>query len=401
MNLEALRQPLSVGKKTAVNRVVVQPLERNDADSSGGPSEITIERYCKLAEGGAAIIFIEATTISSKNRARVNQLCISEDTAGGFAKLFQEMRVVNDECLILVQLDHAGRFADPTLSELVSVYPSSDPSVHVLTEEELEETGERFTKAAQILAEAGADGIDLKHGHSFLLAELLQPANSRDGQYGGSFENRTRLFKKIVRQMKSDIPDESFIIGVRMCAYEPILGGFGTAGPGQVIEDLREPIAFAQLIESEGLDYISVSGGTVGGNYEVIMPTKVYPEGVFRHFGWTKAIKNAVNIPVIGAGYSYLRDGKNDITESDPNKKSAFYWAEKNLKDGNVDLVGFGRQGMADPLFPRKAFSGDLDAINYCTTCMGCGALLGGQQRVGCVVYDDYYRKLFAQTRDE
>jgi 2,4-dienoyl-CoA reductase-like NADH-dependent reductase (Old Yellow Enzyme family) len=186
-----------------------------------------------------------------------------------------------------------------------------------------------------------------------------------------------------------------------MCAYEPILGGVGTAGPGQVIEDFREPIAFAKLIESEGLDFISVSGGTVGGNYEVIMPTKVYPEGVFRHFSWTKTIKEAVSIPVIGAGYSYLRDGKNDITESDPNKKSALYWAEKNVNDGNVDLVGFGRQFMADPFFARKALSGDLDAISYCTACMSCGALLGNQQRVGCAVYDDDYRKLFAQIKDE
>jgi 2,4-dienoyl-CoA reductase-like NADH-dependent reductase (Old Yellow Enzyme family) len=130
-----------------------------------------------------------------------------------------------------------------------------------------------------------------------------------------------------------------------------------------------------------------------------VRPTKNYPEGVYRHFGWAKAVKHLVKIPVIGSGYSYLRDGKNGLKEPDPSKKSFLYYAEKNLKDGNVDLVGIGRQSLADPLFGKKILSGDSDKINFCTACSGCSVLLTSQATVGCTVYNDYYKEVLKKVK--
>ena len=62
-----------------------------------------------------------------------------------------------------------------------------------------------------------------------------------------------------------------------------------------------------------GMDYINVSAGIPAITPEIVRPTKSFPEGVYRHFGWAKAVKKLVKIPVIGSGYSYLRDGKNDL----------------------------------------------------------------------------------------
>jgi 2,4-dienoyl-CoA reductase-like NADH-dependent reductase (Old Yellow Enzyme family) len=195
---------------------------------------------------------------------------------------------------------------------------------------------------------------------------------------------------------------DSFLLGVRVSAYEGIRGGCGTAGPDEVIEDLREPIALSKMIEEIRMDYVSVSGGSADANLEILLPTDKYPEGTFRHFGWAKAIKKAVSIPVIGSGYSYLRDGENSLKEPDPSKKSFIYWAEKNLRDGNVDLVGIGRQSLADPLFPKKILSGDeIHSVHFCTACGGCGMLLGAQEEAGCTVYDDYYRKLLRAVKKE
>ena len=150
-----------------------------------------------------------------------------------------------------------------------------------------------------------------------------------------------------------------------------------------------------------GMDYINVSAGIPAITHEIVRPTKNYPEGVYRHFGWAEAVKNLVKIPVIGSGYSYLRDGKNDLKEPDPLKKSFVYWAEKNLMDGNVDLVGIGRQSLADPLFAKKVISGELDQIHFCTACGGCSVLLKSQRQVGCTVYDPYYREVLKQSRKE
>jgi len=223
---------------------------------------------------------------------------------------------------------------------------------------------------------------------------MLRPANIREDRFGGSFENRTRFFKENSQRIKKTVGADSFLIGSRISVYEGIPGGFGTPGPQEVVEDLSEPLAFAKMMEGLGMDYINVSAGIPAITPEIVRPSKNYPEGVYRHFGWAKAVKKLVKIPVIGSGYSYLRDGKNDLKEPDPSKKSFLYWAEKNLKEGHVDLVGIGRQSLADPLFAKKSFSGNSDQINFCTACGGCSVLLRSQKEVGCTVYNDYYKEV-------
>ena len=191
------------------------------------------------------------------------------------------------------------------------------------------------------------------------------------------------------------------MLGVRISAYEGVPGGFGTSGPGEIIEDLSEPIAFAKMAQEAGLQLISNSAGNAGGNLEILLPTDDSADAVYQHFGWTRTIKQAIDIPVIGAGYSYLRDGRNKLRGDNPAEKSFVYWAEKNLSENNVDLVGIARQAIADPQLPKKILNGDLKSVNWCTLCMDCGMLLGEQQEVGCTVYDSYYRELAKSIKAE
>lgn len=393
METPMISSPIPIGKKTAPNRIVFQPMECNDADSNGDPSDLTIKRYRRFAEGGAGILITESLTLTSESRARKSQLAITEKNAKGLERLIKAMREVNKDSLILLQLNQSGQLSEAAFSKVISVYPTGDPNIHVLTEEEIEEIGDNFVKAAVIAQQVGADGIDFKHCHGYVCTEMIQPANIRKDRFGGSFENRTRFFRETTQKMKAALDDEAFLLGVRYNAYDGVTGGFGTSGPLEVIEDLREPIAFAKLIEEMGMHYINVSAGIAGS--ELTQPSKKYPEGVYRLFGWAQAVKKAVNIPVVGSGYSSLRDGKNGLPESDPAKKTFMYWAEKNLRDGNVDLVGVGRQSLADPQFPKKILSGQLDSINYCTLCDHCLALMLAQKVVGCATHDKYYRDIY------
>jgi len=399
MDAQMISSSIRVGKKTAPNRIVFQPMECNDADSSGDPSDLSIKRYRRFAEGGAGIIFSESLTLTSESRARKSQMAITEQNAKGLERLIKEMREVNHDSLILFQLNQSGRLSEAAFSKVISVYPTGEPDLHVLTEEEIEDIGSNFVKAAVIAKQVGADGIDFKHCHGYVCTEMIQPANTRQDRYGGSFENRTRFFRETTAKMKAALNDDSFLLGVRFNAYDGITGGFGTTGPQEVIEDLTEPIAFAKMIEESGMHYINVSAGIAGS--ELTQPSKKYPEGIYRLFGWAKAVKKAVNIPMIGSGYTSLRDGKNGLPEPDPQKKSFLYWAEKNIRDGNVDLVGVGRQSLADPLFPKKILAGELDAINYCTICDRCLALMFAQKVVGCAIHDKYYRDLYREIKKE
>ncbi len=396
-----LSSPIPIGNKTAPNRIVNQPMECNDGDSSGNPTELTFRRYRSLAEGGAGMIFVESLTISYESRARKNQLKISEDTAKGLERLVKEMREINRESLILFQINHSGQLSGAAFSKVVSAYPTGDPNIHVLTEKEIDEIGATFAKAALIAQQVGADGIDFKSCHGYLGGEMIRPANTRPDRFGGTFENRTRFFRETVQKMRRALGGESFLVGARYSAYEGIPGGFGTSGPQEVVEDLSEPLAFAKTLEDMGMDYVNVSAGIPPVTPEIVRPTKNYPEGVYRHFGWAKAVKNTVAIPVIGSGYSYLRDGKNNLKEPDPSKKSFLYWAEKNLKDGIVDMVGIGRQSIADPLFAKKNLAGEIHSIDFCTACGGCSVLLRSQKEVGCTIHNEYYRSLLRQVRRE
>ena len=69
MDLEMLPQPIQIGERRAPNRMVNQPMECNDGDASGTPTDLTFKRYRKLAEGGAGIINVESLTISYESRA--------------------------------------------------------------------------------------------------------------------------------------------------------------------------------------------------------------------------------------------------------------------------------------------------------------------------------------------
>jgi len=401
MNVEMLSSPIRIGNKLAPNRIVNQPMECNDGDPYGNPTELTFRRYRNLAEGGAGMIFIESLTISYESRARRNQLKIGEDTARELERLVKEIREINDRSLILFQINHSGRISQAGFSKVVSVYRTGNPSIHPLTEKEIDDIGSRFAKAAVIAKQVGADGIDFKHCHGYLCGEMIRPANTRPDQYGGTFENRTRFFRETTQKIKKAVGDGSFLIGARFSAYEGIPGGFGTAGPKEVIEDLSEPIAFAKMLGETGMDYVNVSAGIPQVTPEIVRPTRDFPEGVYRHFGWAKAVKNAVKIPVIGSGYSYLKDGKNDLKEPDLAKKSFMYWAEKNLKDGHVDLVGIGRQSLADPSFAKKILAAEAHSIHYCTACGGCSILLRSQREVGCTTYQDHYRKVLRRVKEE
>ncbi len=161
-------------------------MECNDADAAGHPTDLTFKRYRKLAEGGAGIIVVESLTITYETRSRKNQLKISEETAPDLERLVREMREINSQSLILFQINHSGNVSGADFSKVVSIYPTGDPNIHLLTDEEIEAIGEMFVKAAVIAKQVGADGIDFKHCHGYFGGEMLRPANIREGRFGGA-----------------------------------------------------------------------------------------------------------------------------------------------------------------------------------------------------------------------
>ena len=73
------------------------------------------------------------------------------------------------------------------------------PQPRAISRIEIQDTAAAFVKAAQRALDAGFDVIEIHAAHGYLIHEFLSPlSNHRNDQYGGSFENRTRLLREVV-----------------------------------------------------------------------------------------------------------------------------------------------------------------------------------------------------------
>ena len=86
-NATALNAPITILNKTVNNRVVYQAMEGCDGTFEGAPDELTIRRYMRFAEGGAGIIWFEATAVMENGRANPRQMYITEKTLDNFKKM--------------------------------------------------------------------------------------------------------------------------------------------------------------------------------------------------------------------------------------------------------------------------------------------------------------------------
>ncbi len=393
--VEELKKSIRIGGATAPNRIAYQPTEANNCDADGSPTEETYTKYLNIAKGKPGIIHIESIDVSTRAQARSNRMTIQEHNVEPLKKLIGAIREVNDVSPIFFQLSHAGRLSDPQFKPPMFVY-GDDPSA-IMTTADVKETSQAFVDSARRAWEAGADGVDFKQAHGFIGDDFLHPANQRPDEYGGSFENRTRFFRETYHKMRDVIANPDFVIGTRISPYEGIMGGMGTTAPDSVVEDLSEVFEIVRLYEKEGFNFINVSAGYAAANLEILMPSETYPEGVLRIFDWTRRVKEQVSIPVIGSGYSYLRDGKNALAIADEEKKSLIAMAEYNIRTGGTDLIGVGRQSIADPEFARKVVEGKTADVRWCTACNGCGLLLGNNKGVGCTLYEPVFAQRYRE----
>src|SRR5207245_10645050 len=106
----------------------------------------------------------------------------------------------------------------------------------VWSDSEIEQLIEDYVEAAQVAWDVGADFVDIKHCHGYLLHEFLS-AFTRPGKYGGSFENRTRILREIVAGIRAS--GNRIDLAVRLSAFDlvpfkpdPALSRPGKPGPG-------------------------------------------------------------------------------------------------------------------------------------------------------------------------
>ncbi|MEJ2601433.1 MAG: hypothetical protein P8Z00_24115 [Anaerolineales bacterium] len=400
---EILLSPIKIGTHTCENRFFSQPMECCDADPEGNPTDLTYRRYENLFRGEAGMVSLEAITITDKNRGRLNQLFIMPQNLPALTKFVERLREVNPKTIFIFQLTHSGELSNPEFSKRLSVKPLPGFKADVFTEDEFEKIMDDFVLAAKITYDAGADGIDMKFCHGYLGSQILRPYNTRKWKYGGKWENRRQFALDLYERIRKAVPDENFLIGSKISVWEGFPGGFGTAGPDTPVIDLAEPIDLIQKLEERGAQYFIQSAGSPSITISLTQADRDHPYFAYLHQYFAKVFRENLKkeTVVIGSNYSVFGKGKNKLEAVNPEDAALLAYGAQNIARGYTDMIGLGRQSLADPLLPRKLREGREEDINFCTTCDNCLELLIQQQPIGCCTYNKYYTDVLVNTRKE
>lgn len=210
--MSKLLSPVKLGAFSLSNRVIMAPLTRARANNPGRvPNDIMVKYYEQRATAG--LILTEATAVDPMGVGYANTPGIwSKEQVEGWKKI---TKVVHDKKgLIVMQLWHVGRISDPMfLNGESPVAPSAvKPAGHVslvrplkeyvtpraLRTDEIPGIVEAYRKGAQNAKEAGFDGVEIHGANGYLLDQFLHDgSNLRTDEYGGSIENRARLFLEV------------------------------------------------------------------------------------------------------------------------------------------------------------------------------------------------------------
>jgi 2,4-dienoyl-CoA reductase-like NADH-dependent reductase (Old Yellow Enzyme family) len=226
-----LKASFDIQGKTVPNRLVCQAMEGCDGTFGGSPDTLTKRRYERLAKGGAGLIWFEATAVMKEGRANPRQLYINDGNLDAFKRQVEDiketaMKENGIEPLIFMQATHSGRYSRPDgiPAPLIAynnpIFEKNNPidKSRIVSDEYLDRVCEALINGAIEAEKCGFDGGDIKSCHRYLLSEILS-AYEREGKYGGSFENRTRLLTTAVKGAREST-GKDFIITSRLNIYD-------------------------------------------------------------------------------------------------------------------------------------------------------------------------------------
>lgn len=423
-----LAQPHTVNGHTFTNRFAVLPMEGWDGTDDGYPSELTKRRWRHFGKSGAKLIFGgEAVAVRHDGRANPQQLMLDDDHFAAIRDL--RMELVNahketygeDDLYIGLQLTHSGRFCRPeqdwalapkTLYRhpLLEEKYGMDMSETIMSDGDIRHLIDQFVQRATLVQKAGFNFVDVKHCHGYLGHEFLS-AVDRKGEFGGSFENRTRFLREIVAGIRSEAP--GLHIGVRLSAmdwipFEKDADGIGTkmqwangsypyafGGNGDgTSADLTEPKQFLDLLHELDINLVCITVGSPYYNPHIQRPAIFPPSdgylppedplaGVARQIAVTAELKaHQPNLTYVGSGYSYLQDWLPNV-------------AQEVVRTGKTDFVGLGRMVLSYPHIAADVLAGKkLQRKLICRTFSDCTTAPRNGLPSGCYPLDDFYKQM-------
>lgn len=348
-NFPNMFSPINIGTVTVPNRFVVPPMGNNFANTDGSMSERSAAYYEARAKGGFGLITIESTVVYKQAKGGPRKPCLFSD------EVVPSFKRVADAChaygaKVSIQLQHAGpegnsKLTGYPLKAASAIAPSAGREIpEAMPTEEVYRLIECYGDAARRAQLAGIDMVEVHCAHGYLVSTFISArTNKRTDEFGGCFENRMRLPRLIIENIRKKT-------GGNM----PILCRINARDEGDGGVDVHDAAAIAAYLEQVcGVDAIHVTR-SIHIHDEFMWAPNITHGGFNAELG--AEIKRAVSVPVILVGR---------FTEPQ--------YAELLVKQGRADLIAFGRQSIADPELPNKARNGQLEKLTPCIACLlGC-----------------------------
>lgn len=332
-----LFEPFTQRGVTFRNRIVISPMCEYSA-TDGVPGQWHLVHLGSRAVGGAGAVITEATAVSPEGRISAQDTGLwndaQRDAWRGITAFIEEQGAVPG-----VQLAHAGRKASvfrpwegggplpadkgawQTVAPSAIAFDEGWHTPKALDAEGIRKLVADFRAAAVRAKEAGFKLIELHGAHGYLLNEFMSPlSNRRTDDYGGSFENRTRIVHEIIAAVRAVWPAE-WPLWLRISSTDWAEGGW----------TIDDSVRLANDVKALGVDLIDASSGG-------LVPHAKIPVAPGYQVPFAARIRQETGISTGAVGL---------ITEPAQ--------ADGIVAGGAADVVLIARASLRDPYFPRRA----------------------------------------------
>ena len=343
-----LFEPIELRGIRARNRIVVSPMCQYSA-KDGHVTDWHLVHLGKFAQGGAGIVFVEATAVEERGRITHGDTGIWSDAhVEGLKRIAQFVK--SQGAIPALQLAHAGRkasmarpwYGNATLTRAdlergekpwTIVAPTETPldagwlKPSPLGKGDMGALLDAYRAATRRAREAGFEALELHGAHGYLLHTFLSPiSNTRNDEYGGSLENRMRFPLEAVRAVRETWPQDKPLF-VRVSSIDDVDGGWS----------LDDTLAFARELKKAGVDVVDCSSGGILGSATAATKTLV-PRVPGFQLPFSERIRKEAGIKTMAVGLILTAQQ-----------------AEEALAAGRADLIAIGREALYDPNWPLHA----------------------------------------------
>ncbi|MDE0652091.1 MAG: NADH:flavin oxidoreductase [bacterium] len=357
-------QPGRIGSLEIPNRIVRGATSETMASTNGVVYDSFVELYRRLAEGGAGLLLTGHMYVDPRGQASANQTGIHDD------RVIPALRRATDAVheaggLIFAQIGHCG--SQTMMSSITPVAPSPVPNAMYtiqpveLAAEEVSGLVRSFGAAAARAAEAKFDGIHIHGGNGYLISEFCSPhANTRDDEWGGDAERRSRFMVEVYDAVRSAVGDD-LPVTARLSVEDSVEGGL----------QREESLQRATVLADRGLNGFETTYGVMRSYFENIRPYVAVgraqawrnlliqrarqPAGAEAYYRpFARAVKEASGLPIILVGGVRTTETMEDI-----------------LASGDADFLAMARPFIREPDLVRKLEAGRTGGV-ACVSCNMC-----------------------------